>query len=480
MYDYLALAPVILPIFGALMTLLLRKYSEKAQDVFLVVYTLFLFLINALYLVLLKAGSVTILAYGPLILDAPGMVITTLVCFIGVLIIFYSFVYKSKAHYDNTYFVAYLLMIAMMSGLANTYNIIAMLVFLEAATVISAVLILFGRTKKAIKAATIYLTISIIEVLLVVIGAFVLFNLTGTLDVFHADLSTISRDDAMLLAMLFLFGFGTKAGLLPLGIVWLPSAHAEAPPPISATMSGILVKSSVIAMAKAVYLFYPVAGMETIVMIIASLGIINMLIGVIMALMQEDIKRLLAYHTISQIGYIILGLGIATPMGVYGALFHITNHMLFKGCLFLITGALILRVNTRQIHKMGGLLSKMPVTAVCFLIASLAMSGFPLLNGSVSKAIIHEAAIEEGMSLFAALATVTSVLTFICLIHAFYVMFMGSPREEFKDVKDPPAYMLVPIVIMTLLCIVLGIYPELISGILQYAAEVLSHVAMAG
>ena len=376
--------------------LFLDKYSEKLQDVFLVVFSAFLFVFNVSYFIALENGMTKPLAYGPILLDAPGMFICCLVTFIGTLVIFYSFVYKDKTHYDNTYFITYLLLMGMMSGLANTYNVIVMLVFLEAATVISAVLILFGRTKRAIKATNVYLAISIVEVILVVTGAFILYNDGHTLDLHSLNPANISDNDKLLLAMLFFFGFGTKAGLLPLGIIWLPSAHSEAPPPISATMSGILIKASVVAMVKAVYPFYLMSGFETIVLIVAVFGVLNMLVGVIMALLQEDIKRLLAYHSISQMGYIILGFGLATPLGIYGALFHIMNHMLFKGCLFLITGALILRVNTRQIHKMGGLIKQMPLTAVCFLIASLAMSGIPLLNGFVSKELIYEGSIQAG------------------------------------------------------------------------------------
>jgi formate hydrogenlyase subunit 3/multisubunit Na+/H+ antiporter MnhD subunit len=183
-------------------------------------------------------------------------------------------------------------------------------------------------------------------------------------------------------------------------------------------------------------------------------------------------------------GYIILGLGLASPAAVYGALFHITNHMLFKGCLFLITGALILRVNTRQMHKMGGLIRQMPLTAICFLIASLAMSGVPFLNGFISKELIYEGSVQAGfpvifsvfgldLTAFGIIGWVTSILTFACLIHAFYVMFLGKPKDEFNAVRDPPVYMMLPILLMAGLCIVIGIYPDLVSGALRFAADVL-------
>ncbi|HTY91634.1 MAG TPA: proton-conducting transporter membrane subunit [Methanocella sp.] len=484
MYEYLALLPIILPIIGALLTYVLGRYSEKIQDVFIVAGAALLFVLNASYLVALQRGILSPYSYGFIVLDAPGIFIGTLVAFIGTLVVFYSFVYKDRTHYDNTYFIMYFLLMGMMSGLASTYNVIVMLIFLEAATVISAVLILFGRTKRAINATYVYLAISIIEVILVVSGAFILYNDAGTLDLNKLAAGAISQNDMFLLAMLFFFGFGTKAGLLPLGIIWLPSAHSEAPPPISATMSGILIKASVVAMAKAIYPFYAISGVQTLILVVAGFGVANMLVGVIMALLSEDIKRLLAFHSISQMGYIIMGFGLATPAAVYGALFHITNHMLFKGCLFLITGALILRVNTRQIHKMGGLMKQMPLTGLCFLIASLAMSGVPLLNGFWSKEAIYEGSVQAGFPvLFSAFGTdftafsiigwATSLLTFICLIHAFYVMFLGRPKDEFNGVRDPPVYMMLPILIMAGLCIVIGVYPGLVSGALKFVADTL-------
>ncbi len=489
MIEVLALIPVLLPMLGAVLTLYLVKYSEKLQEAFLVVFSALLFIFNVIYFIALENGMTGPLAYGPILLDAPGMFICCLITFIGTLVIFYSFVYKDEEHYDKTYFIAYLLLMGMMSGLANTYNVIVMLVFLEAATVISAVLILFGRTRRAINATNIYLAISIIEVVLVVAGAFILYNDSHTLDLHSLNPASISDNDKMLLALLFFFGFGTKASLLPLGILWLPSAHSEAPPPISATMSGILIKASVVAMIKAIYPFYLMSGVGTIVLIIAAFGVLSMLIGVIMALMQEDLKRLLAYHSISQMGYIVLGFGLATPLGVYGAMFHIMNHMLFKGCLFLIAGALILRLNTRHMHKMGGLLKQMPLTAACFLIASLAMAGMPLLNGYVSKELIYEGSIQAGypvlinipgmnLTIFGIIGWITSGLTFICLMHAFYMIFLGKPNEKLKDVKDPPVYMMIPILLMATLCVVVGLFPDLISGAIQFAATVLYQVRL--
>ena len=493
MYELLALSPVILPVIGALIALVIYDRFKTYFEPFIVGYSALLFILDLAYLLMLQSGKISEpLAYGFIVLDAPGMLISCLVSFLGTLVMFYSFTYKDRATYDSTYFVTYMILMGVMAGLANTYNVIVMLVLLEAATVFSGVLILFGRTRRAINATTIYLAISIIEVLLVLYGAFILYNHTGSLDVING-ISQIPEGDRTLLVFLFLFGFGTKAGVIPLSLIWLPPAHAEAPPPISATMSGILVKAGVIAMAKAIFPFALVSGALTISQVVVAIGVLGILIGVIMALLQEDLKRLLAYHTVSQIGYILVGLGIGflavmgggwsdvAREGVFGALFHITNHMLFKGGLFLISGALILRVSTRKMHKMGGLLMQMPVTAICFLVASLAMSGLPLLNGAVSKEAIHSATdaaipLWSGYEWIGWLQVLGSILTFLCLIHAFYVIFMGKPKDEFVQVKEAPLYMLIPIVIMAGLCIVIGLFPGPFEDILLFAADALLHM----
>jgi formate hydrogenlyase subunit 3/multisubunit Na+/H+ antiporter MnhD subunit len=297
MYELLALGPVVFSIVGALTAFVLYEYYRKLFKPFVIGFSTFLFLAELAYLLLLQSGTIARpLAYGFIVLDAPGMLITCLVSFMGTLALFYSFAYGDKGKkYDSTYYVLYIFLMGVMAEMANTYNVVLMLVLLEGATVFSGMLVLFGRTKRAIRATTIYLAISIFEVLLVTAGAFILFGHTGSVDVI-TNIDKVPDSDRLLLIFLFLFGFGTKAAVLPLGLIWLPPAHAEAPPPISATMSGVLVKAAAIAMAKSIFPLAFGSGADTIAMIIVAIGIAGILSGVIMALLQEDLKRLLAYH----------------------------------------------------------------------------------------------------------------------------------------------------------------------------------------
>ena len=482
MSDYFALVPVLFPILGAVIVYLLLRFSEPIQKAFILCCMFFLFFLNFSYLLSLLYFGGEIAFLGPIVLDAPGMFLATLVTFLGTLVLLHSFIYRKKTDFDATFFIIYFLLVGMMCGMVCTYNVLVMLVFLEAVTVTSAFLILYGRTKRAIKATYIYLGISIVEVIFVVYGAFVLYNIAGTLDVSQIDISLFSANDIFLLGLLFFFGFGTKAGVLPLSAIWLPPAHADAPAPISATMSGILIKSGLIGMVKLIYPFFAVSGIDTLMLIVLIAATLNMVIGGIMACLSQNIKRLLAWSSVSQIGYIILGFGLATPVAIYGALFHILNHMLFKGSLFLIAGILLFQVKTLQINKMGGLLRVMPITGICFLIASLAMSGLPFLNGFFSKEIIYEGSIEAGfpvlltvfglhLTIFGIIGWIVSILIFICLIRAFYLIFLGEQKEAFADLRDLPLATMLPIIIMVSLCVILGLFPDLVSGSLELIAE---------
>ena len=482
MLEYFALVPVLFPLLGAVIVYLLLRFSEPIQKVFILSCMVALFIVDLGYLLALLNGLIDEISLGPIVLDAAGMFISTLVTFLGTLVLCYSFIYRKKTEFDATFFIIYFLLAGMMCGMACTYNVLVMLVFLEAATVTSAFLILYGRTKRAIKATYIYLGISIVEVILVVYGAFILFNSTGTLDLRQMDISTIAPPDIFLLGVLFLFGFGTKAGLFPLSAIWLPPAHADAPAPVSATMSGILIKAGLIGMVKVMYPFYILSGIDTLILIVLFVGTLNMVIGGIMAFFAENIKRLLAWSSISQMGYIVIGFGLATPVAIYGSLFHILNHMLFKGSLFLIAGVLLFQVKTLRIHRMGGLAKVMPLTGLCFLIASLAMSGVPFLNGFISKEIIYEGSVEAGfpvlfsifgldLTIFGIFGWITSIIIFICLMRAFYLIFMGEPQDAFRNLRDPPLCTMLPILILVALCILIGLFPDLVSGSLKQIAE---------
>ena len=286
---------------------------------------------------------------------------------------------------------------------------------------------------------------------------------------------------------LFVVGFGVKAGLIPLH-VWLPEAHPAAPSSISALMSGVLIKTGIYGLMRfgAFGLGVPALSWGATIVI---LGGVSAVLGVLYALMQHDIKRLLAYHSIENIGIILLGLGAGmtalsmgqpqlAALGVAASLYHVLNHAVFKGLLFLSAGAVVAGMGTRNIEDMGGLLRRMPLTGLCFLVGAVAISGLPPLNGFASEWMTFQSLL-YGFSdatdtvprlllpVSAALLALTSALAAACFVKAFGIAFLALPRSRAAaEVKESPAVMLAPQLFLAAACLGLGLVPGAVLGVI--------------
>jgi NADH-quinone oxidoreductase subunit L len=196
-------------------------------------------------------------------------------------------------------------------------------------------------------------------------------------------------------------------------------------------------------------------------------GALTLLFAVMMALVQTDYKRLLAYHAVSQVGYMILGIGTAMPAGIIGGIFHMVNHALYKSCLFLTAGAVERQAGTTDIKKLGGLSGKMPLTFTCFFVAAAAISGVPPFNGFFSKELVYEGALERSWVFYAA-ALLGSFLTAASFLKLGHAVYLGRPPEGQKQVMEAPASMLAPMAVLASLCIMFGLYNVLpIQGMIQ-------------
>ena len=287
--------------------------------------------------------------------------------------------------------------------------------------------------------------------------------------------------------LLFFIGFGVKAGIIPLHI-WLPEAHPAAPSGISALMSGVLIKTGIYGLIRfgAFGLGAPRLSWGVLVLLAGGLSAV---LGVLYALMQHDLKRLLAYHSIENIGIILLGLGAGmiavavgqpalAPIGVAAALYHVLNHAVFKGLLFLSAGSIVVSTGTRQIEALGGLLLRMPRTGACFLIGAIAISGLPPFNGFVSEwltfqALLHgfrgstEPLVHLLFPVAAALLALTGALAAACFVKAFGVSFLALPRSPAAAAAcETPPSMLWPQVSLGILCLVLGVFPGPVLSVL--------------
>ncbi len=276
-------------------------------------------------------------------------------------------------------------------------------------------------------------------------------------------------------------GFGTKAGILPFH-VWLPEAHPAAPSHVSALMSGVMIKTGIYGILRILTFLGPPPSWWGWALI--CLGLLSGVIGVLFALAQHDLKRLLAYHSVENIGIIVMGLGvgllgisIGSPaiavLGFAGGILHVANHALFKGLLFLGAGSVIHATHTREIDHLGGLLKRMPLTALTFLIAAVAISGLPPLNGFVSEFLIYIGAFNGTISakdgnvipllaVIAGLALIGGLAT-ACFTKAFGIVFLGEPRSDHPaQAKESGALMTAPMFVLAAGCFVVGLFGFLI------------------
>jgi len=288
--------------------------------------------------------------------------------------------------------------------------------------------------------------------------------------------------------LLFFAGFGVKAGAIPLH-VWLPEAHPAAPTSISALMSGVIIKTGIYGLVRVCAFGLGTPPLAWGVLVLLCGGASSVL-GVLYALMQHDLKRLLAYHSIENIGIILLGLGAGmmavssghaelAAVGIAASLFHVLNHALFKGLLFLGAGGVVTATGTRQIEEMGGLAKRMPWTALFFLVGALAISGLPLLNGFVSEWLVFQAFLfgfhvsSDALVRFVfpvagALLALTSALAAACFVKAFGITFLALPRGEGAEkAQESPTLMLVPQGVLATMCFALGLFPGFVLEVLR-------------
>lgn len=366
-----------------------------------------------------------------------------------------------------------------------TNNVIMLYVAVEASTLASGLLVAFYWDRRALEAGYKYLMLLTIAVTFALFGCVLLYAsaaATGKLAGGSAlQISEIGKVVTLIpsataaIAVAFLvIGFGTKAGIAPFH-PWLADAHAEAPTAISVLLSGVMIEMALYAMARTVGIFYPALPQVTIFLV--AMGCFTMLLGIILALAQNDLKRLLAYSSVSQIGYILAGVALGSYLGCYGGLFHLLNHALAKSLLFMCAGAVIWTTGARQMTDLGGLRSRMPVTSACFFVGALALAGFPPLNGFWSKLTVYLALARAGLWWAAAIAILTSILTMAVMVRAAYRVFWGEQSAADPSAlkpRDLPTRMWVPMVALASMCVLIGVDPQLPYPLLNHAAAILA------
>ena len=382
------------------------------------------------------------------------------------------------------------LLIASMILVVTAGNAVLFILSWELMSISSFFLVLFeGEKKTSARAGLVYLIATHIGTFFLLIMFIMLDKYSGSFD-FAVWKNTVSGSTASLIFICAFIGFGTKAGFMPLHI-WLPEAHPAAPSHVSAVMSGVMIKTGIYGLVRVLtFLGVPCAWWGYLLIVS---GIMSGVLGVLFALAQHDLKRLLAYHSIENIGIISLGLGLGVlgislhnplmaVLGFSGGLLHVVNHAFFKGLLFLGAGVVLHETGTREIDVLGGLLKKMPFTAVCFLIGSAAICGLPPLNGFVSEFLIYFTAFKNlfagPITVLISCAVILSLaliggLAAACFAKVFGIVFLGEPRSEHcRKAHEPGILTRFSLGVLTFGCFVIGISAPLVIN--SFGAVVLN------
>ena len=400
-----------------------------------------------------------------------GLGLVILISIVGALVSIYGVDYIHEEPKEK-YHMLVLTLLTGATGMVLTGDIFNLFVFFEILSLSSYALTGYNRDRGGTEAAIKYLIQGSIGSAFILIGIALLYGITGTLNM--ADIAAhITGADPTLLFMamsLLIVGFGVEAAIFPLN-AWLPDAHSSAPSSVSAILSGIAIETGAYAVARIVYTIFDGHG---IMLVLSILGVITLLLGEMSAFRQKnDIKRLLAYSSIGQMGLIMLAFGIASDAGVFAALFQLVSHTLAKALLFLASGYIIYRVGSKKLSALAGLGRKMPFTGAMIAIAVLSLVGVPPFAGFMSKFSIVRAALAQhsatytGLIILVLVATVIEVGYFMKLLQ---IMFFTEAVGE-EAVKELPLSALIPITILATLIIIIGIYPHMITGLLQQAAS---------
>ena len=387
-----------------------------------------------------------------LVQDALSCFMLVIVNLIALTSLMFSVSYIRQHDSPWKYYALFMLLITGMNGVIATGDIFNLFVFMEIALFAAYALVAFGSKAEEFEASFKYAVMGSISSTLILLGIGILYAATSTLTMANIAAELQSKNPVVMywVAAIFMAGFGLKSAVMPFH-AWLPDAHSSAPAPISSMLSGVLIKA--LGIYALIRIFFNMFGAPPIFLtIFMILGSISIIVASYLALGQWDLKRLLAYSSISQIGFILLGLGIGTKLAVLGAVFHILNHAIFKSLLFYNAGSVEMALGTRDLREMGNLRGAMPVTSGTSMIASLSVAGLPPFNGFFSKLIIIIAAVQSQNIVYAIIAVIGSLLTLAYFMKVQRYGFNGETK--ITEVKKPVSLgMKSAMIILAALCI---------------------------
>jgi len=402
-------------------------------------------------------------------IDMLGVFMAGSISVLGLFVSVYSTSYMEKESRLTEFYSLVTFMMAGMMGVVMAGDMFTLFVFWELMGLSSYVLVAFlKRTWGPIEAGFKYLVMSATAGAFLLLSMSIMYGMTGTLN--FAALAASLRGVPMTPWIIFLLscliiGFGVKSAIVPLH-TWLPDAHPEAPSPISALLSGIVIETGLYAMTRVLFLIVEPSYFKVPV---ALLAVLTMTLANVTALLQTDIKRLLAYSSIAQIGYMLVGLASGTAYGVTGLFIHVFNHSLMKGLAFLSAGSIVHETQTRNIEELRGVGKMMPLTSLSLFVAMLGLGGVPGTNGFISKFWLFSSAFGSGLAWLGLMGVLNSALSMVYYIRVMQTLLASSKTSA--GLHEAPIPMIVVTAVMAVLVVLLGVWPEPLLNMGAQAAE---------
>ncbi|MFK5883241.1 MAG: proton-conducting transporter membrane subunit [Candidatus Izemoplasma sp.] len=399
-----------------------------------------------------------------------GIFFASLVTFVFAMVSFFNPFFVDKYKYPAAYSMLFLFSLAGVIGVFFVDNFMTLFVFFEFTVWSSMFLIPMGRSTKS---TVIYYTMSTIGSFALLYAIFLMKDAAGTFDI--ADgLAMVDGGDAVAVFVLLMIAGFAKLGAFPLHL-WLPKVLGDAPDPVTAVFSGGLEKMGAFIAIMGLVQLAPVGfniegiDMDFAKYMVALVGALTIVFGTLMAIRQDDAKKLLAYSSMSNGGYIIVALSIYTGVSVSGAFYHIIAHALASAAAFLAIAAVSRKTGTTKMSELGGMIHTMPVTYMIYLIAIISMAGIPPMGGFISKWLIFQGVIDKGLVFISIAVFIGSIGSFLYVFRPLAALFLGQELPKYKNTKEAPFFMLVPMVILGLLIVATGVFP---NYILEFINEI--------
>lgn len=478
--------PLLVALIGGLLCpfigLIAERTGQKLREAWSLMISIFsLFSVYILYQQVKLTTNNVLLIYswgqapplsGCFEIDLLSVYMAFSIAFLGVLVAVYSISYMAHEDRLTEFYTLVIFMMAGMFGVVMSGDLFTLFIFWELMSLSSYVLVSFLKHNWGpIEAGFKYLIMSATGGAFLLMSVALIYGMTGTLN--FTTVASILRGTALTpwtvaLFVTIIIGFGVKSAIVPFH-TWLPDAHPEAPSPISALLSGIVIETGLYAMIRVLYtVFDP----SVFIIPMAALAVVTMTVGNVMALCQDDLKRLLAYSSIAQIGYMLIGVSTGLTYGLLGTFLHVFNHSLMKGTAFLAAGSIVHETGTREINKLHGISKMMPWTTVTIIVSFLGLGGIPGTNGFISKFILFSSSISAGIPILALFGVLNSALSMAYYLKVILIV-LDDKVAEGLEVKEAPMLMLGVTLFMSLLIIILGLYPNSLIKIASEASSAL-------